>query len=76
MEKCEIKDMENRIKELEERMSMNQYDIDFGEANDFKRYSRIDNTFCRGRIKEIKRKLSLTKPIIFWILWDNLYRFH
>ncbi len=50
--------LEQRIKELKERIEMNNQDIEFGEDKDFKKISREDNKFCKPRLKELEKALS------------------
>ncbi len=45
-----------RIEELKERISMNDYDIKWGEDSDSKRISRGDNRFCKERLKELEKE--------------------
>ena len=61
MEKCEIEEMEKRINDLQERISMNNHDIEWGDDSYSKRISRMDNTFCKGRIRELTRKLNTSE---------------
>ncbi len=49
----EKEQVETRIKDLQERISMNNYDIEHGEDPDSKRISRGDNKFCKPRLKEL-----------------------
>jgi len=48
-----VKKPKQRIEELEERISMNNHDIEFGEDTYFKKISRQDNKFCKERLKEL-----------------------
>lgn len=50
--------LEARIKDLQERISMNNQDIEFGEDGSFKKYSRGDNKFCKERLKELQKELK------------------
>ncbi len=50
--------LEKRIEKLQERISMNNHDIEYGEDAYFRKMSRGDNKFCRERIKELKKELS------------------
>ncbi len=45
-----------RIEDLRERISLNNYDIEWGEDSDFKKISRADNRFCKERLKELEKE--------------------
>lgn len=53
-----IKRIEKRIIDLQERIAMNNQDIEFGEASDFKKYSRSDNVCCKKWLKEAQKELK------------------
>lgn len=53
-----IERIERKIKNMQERIDMNNQDIEFGEAPDFKRISRSDNVCCRKWMKELKKELK------------------
>jgi hypothetical protein len=59
--KREIKKIEKRIEDLEERIAMNTWDIEGGEESSFKKYSRSDNVCCRKWLKEAKKELKDAK---------------
>lgn len=49
--------LETRIKDLQERISMNNHEIECGEDSHMRMISRGDNKFCKGRLKELMKEL-------------------